>query len=159
VRYGLDLVSVRKYLSSLEQHITAVQAYGALLKVPDAQLFIHDESKWSDAEFPAYTRKFGQGIDDPTDFATAFLHHLHANAHHWQHWLIPNAAEPPTAIEMPEPYVREMVADWLGAGAVYNPDRNPQIWLNENAGRMLFHPITVQRLRYILPEVGLRWPS
>lgn len=157
-RYGLDVFAVRKYLTALEQHITAVQSYGFLLKVPGEQLYRHDASKWSDAEFPAYTRKFGLGLDDPEDFAAAFLHHLHSNAHHWQHWLIPNAAQPPTAIPIPENFVREMAADWLGAGAVYNPDRNPQAWLNQNAAQMLLHPVTTQHLRNILPEVGLRWP-
>lgn len=51
------------------------------------------------------------------------------------------------------------IADWLAAGATYNPDQNPQDWLNANANRMLFHPITVRSLGFILTKVGLQWPQ
>jgi hypothetical protein len=157
-QYNLDMAPVRQYLATLEKHVLLVEDFGRLLRVPEAQLAIHDESKWSAAEFPAYVRKYALNIDDKPDFERAFLHHLHHNPHHWQAYLIPSASPTPTTVEMPEPYIREMVADWLAAGAAYQPDQNPQDWLNANAARMLFHPATVQSLRFIVREAGMQWP-
>lgn len=156
-QFQMPVAAVAAYLTNLETHVYSVQTFGRLMRVPEEQLYIHDESKWSAAEFPAYVRKYAMGIDDKPDFERAFLHHLHHNPHHWQHWLLPNVASN-TAVDMPENYIREMVADWLGAGAAYNPDQNPQIWLNENFSRMIFSPQSEATLRAVLKEVGLQWP-
>ncbi|MGB7206086.1 MAG: DUF5662 family protein [Anderseniella sp.] len=157
MRYNLPLGPVQLYLNNLRSHVSAVQDAGKILRVPEEQLFEHDGSKWSDAEFLAYVRKHAMGEDNEDEFAAAFLHHLHANPHHWQHWLIPNTI--PTLIEMPENFVREMAADWWGAGIAYNNDPNMQPWLNDNADKILLHPVTEERLRQVLKEAGFRWPK
>jgi hypothetical protein len=67
-----------------------------------------------------------------------------------------NASQP---LPMPECYVREMVADWLGAGRAYTGtwDGLPE-WLKGNAGKMILHPDTVACLRRVLIELGYEVP-
>jgi len=79
--------------------------------------FIHDLSKYSRAEWRAYVDKFYPkckftGMDHlrvEGAFGKAWLHHIHMNAHHWEHWIIPGKEE---CLEIPEVYCKEMVADW-----------------------------------------------
>lgn len=71
----------------------------------------HDSSKWDDAEYPAYDAYF-YGYKDEDAFNRAWLHHIHRNGHHWQHWVIPMDDGGFEAVEMPEVCVWEMVADW-----------------------------------------------
>lgn len=77
----------------------------------------HDASKWSDEEFDAYATYFfaPEGKTNPEsvrNFNRAWLHHIHANPHHWQYWLIPKVEEENMAIEMPIEYIVEMICDW-----------------------------------------------
>lgn len=91
----------------------------------------HDKSKYDDAEYDAYDAYFYGGNRShqvAQDFNRAWLHHIHQNPHHWQHWVLieddpeeddqsendkkknyPNNILP---LEMPIPDVLEMVADW-----------------------------------------------
>lgn len=46
------------------------------------------------------------------DFNIAWLHHIHNNPHHWNHWIIQNDTDGVEVIRMPEKYAKEMVADW-----------------------------------------------
>lgn len=74
----------------------------------------HDLSKWSDEEYKAYDKYFygkekTQEIKD--NFNYAWLHHIHANPHHWQHWVLMNDEDGTHALEMPEEYVVEMFCD------------------------------------------------
>ncbi len=49
-------------------------------------------------------------------FDQAWLHHQHANPHHWQHWVLHEDSGALKLLDMPEHFIREMVADWAGAG-------------------------------------------
>ena len=87
--------------------------------------FIHDLSKYSRAEWKGYWHwfftdqghkfnggfawEFGVNEQYRKDFNAAWLHHIHVNAHHWEHWIIPGKEE---CLEIPEVYCKEMVADW-----------------------------------------------
>lgn len=84
------------------------------------QIEQHDASKNSIPEYAAYDdyfykRKSSRSSAVVNDFQEAFLMHIHANPHHWQHWvLIPDSSgEPHKAIFMPYDYVLEMVCDWF----------------------------------------------
>jgi len=91
---------------------------GRLLRVPLWRLVIHDYSKFSKAEWTPYANRFFGTEEEktlnPSEFHQAWLHHLHNNPHHWEHWITPTRPDDP--LRMPDNFVREMVADWLGAG-------------------------------------------
>ncbi len=49
-------------------------------------------------------------------FNAAWLHHIHANPHHWQHWIL-HQDDGRTIVLVPDnATVNEMIADWIGAG-------------------------------------------
>jgi len=79
----------------------------------------HDQSKWSAEEYDAYDDYFYGGNRSHQvveDFNRAWLHHIHHNPHHWQYWVLieddPENGEKLKPIEMPVPYILEMIADW-----------------------------------------------
>ena len=75
---------------------------------------MHDLSKEGIEEYKAYERYFYS--DNKTDkikedFDYAWLHHIHANPHHWQHWILKHDDEPEEVLEMPIKYAIEMICD------------------------------------------------
>lgn len=135
------------------------------LGVPLWRALIHDWSKLTPAEWGPYVRRFygGRGgvLDktaDPQEFKDAWRHHWERNPHHWEYWLgVHTRHIPPgqAAYPMPDTYVREMVADWYGAGmAQGKPDI--QGWYEANKDRMLLAPETrcqAERLLATLPPL------
>lgn len=161
---------IRNYAANLEAHITNVQIAGQALRplgeIPAAQLAIHDFSKYSVTEFPAYARKFFPG-DNPVnpetieqDFALAWLHHIHASPHHWNHWIFPDWFTPKDtnveegAMEMPEVFVLEMIADWIGANKTYTGSWSMEKWLGSNMHKIRLHSNTAQYVRECLIRLG-----
>jgi len=45
-------------------------------------------------------------------------------------------------LEMPEKYVKEMVADWMGAGRAITGRWECQEWYEKNKGKMILHKWT-----------------
>ena len=130
----------RWYARKLLTHIEAVKTAGRMLGINETQLLIHDSSKFLEQEFVPYARyfhhqEFNSFSIEPVigvvrkDFNTAWLHHLHRNPHHWQHWLMPVTNDPQ---KMPENYALEMIADWMGAGLAYTATWDMTDWLKEN---------------------------
>ena len=95
---------------------------------------VHDLSKFLPSEFIPYANFFyGNKGDDikkgrnstgyykPTDtgdkkFDWAWLLHQKRNKHHWQYWVLPEDEEGIKIFEIEEPYLTEMICDWIGAG-------------------------------------------
>lgn len=85
---------------------------------------VHDVSKLYASEFFAYANYFyakppcmGVRLKKILDkFDCAWLRHQHRNKHHWQHWVLLNDDGNTVVVPMPKRYVKEMVADWIGAG-------------------------------------------
>ena len=77
----------------------------------------HDASKYETEEYDAYDNYFygrNRSHQVVEYFNKAWLHHIHNNPHHWQHWILIND-DPKlgnTYIEMPRKYVIEMICDW-----------------------------------------------
>lgn len=78
------------------------------------QLNLHDSSKYSDEEFQAYDNYFyGKQTEEVKEkFNYAWLHHIHNNPHHWQHWVLINDDDGTVGLEMPKADVYEMICDW-----------------------------------------------
>lgn len=74
---------------------------------------MHDRSKYSDEEYTPYLNYFygtkTKAVE--AEFNYAWLHHIHANPHHWQHWVLKHDDEPEEALDMPYDYIVEMVCD------------------------------------------------
>lgn len=81
---------------------------------------IHDQSKYDKEEYDAYDAYFYGNIQRPPEVQSAFdkawLHHIHLNPHHWQHWVLleddPNLGSFGKMLDMPDEYIYEMIADW-----------------------------------------------
>lgn len=144
---------------SLEQHISYVQEAGKRLGVNPSQLKIHDESKWSIEEFSAYAEHFFGG-GAPDKFANAWLHHIHHNPHHWQHWIFPDGHTPKYSdvengvVRMPDHYALEMVADWMGASMAYTGSWDMSEWLIEHIPKIRVHSKTAEYLIGVLDQHG-----
>jgi len=142
-----------KYFWLTLKHKWFVFKTGRKLKVPLWRLIIHDWTKFLPSELPHYQRQFFGSKDDPAGFMECWLHHQNHNPHHWEYW-IPrtghNRCVPPfpdnNPIPMPDWAVREMVADWMGAGRAYEgkyPDPHNWTWLNKK------YPEIKNRLAYV----------
>lgn len=77
----------------------------------------HDYSKESQEEYDAYDDYFYGGNRSfavVRDFDFAWLHHIHNNPHHWQHWVLINddPENGTVGLDMPAKYIIEMICDW-----------------------------------------------
>lgn len=77
----------------------------------------HDASKTDTEEYDAYDKYFYGGnrsYQVVQDFNYAWLHHIHNNPHHWQHWVLinDNPEEGEIIMDMPYKFILEMICDW-----------------------------------------------
>lgn len=148
-----------RFYETLILHIACVQEAGVKLGVPHDQLVVHDMSKFSPDEFNAYAMHF-QGGGAPDEFALAWLHHLHFNEHHWQHFMFPDGFSPKGSrveagvIPMPKHFALEMLADWQGASKAYTGSDDMNDWLWKNIPRISLHSTTAKFVRETLRSLG-----
>lgn len=139
------------YLRRLLTHKYYVWVAGRWLGVAWWQLFIHDASKFSRAEFMPYARYFpDRKPEHKADFKVAWRHHLENNPHHWDHWVLEDGWIRP----MPAHFVREMLADWLGAGRAYTGKWDLTDWLANAGPGFKMHSDTKAMLRLMLARNG-----
>ena len=155
-----------KYLWYVVRHRWFVFVECCKLGIP-WQGLVHDLSKFRPSEFFPYARHFhGAGAKEwrdktgyykPTDtgdaaFDIAWFLHQKRNAHHWQYWLFPADPGHMKVLRIPDRYVKEMVADWRGAGrAQHRPD--VLAWYAANKGKMVIHQ---ESQNYVEKLLGLR---
>ena len=168
-----------EFLKSLMTHKWYVFQAGLKTGVPIWRLIIHDWQKFTHWEFKAYAQNFFVSDEFKNDetmdafakysitenapfghfvkerFALAWLHHENTAPHHWGYW-IPRSGKYTGAFPMPETYVREMVADWMGASKAYTGSWNMATWLAENGMSMdsKMHRDTVRLVWVVLEDVG-----
>jgi hypothetical protein len=111
------------------------------LRVPLLGAF-HDLSKFRPDEWVPYLRYFygSQTKEAKQDFDMAWLRHIHRNKHHWQHWVLNLDDGGQKVLEIPERYLREMLADWRGASRAVNGEDNVREWYEERRDGILMHP-------------------
>lgn len=134
------------------------------LGVPLHQAILHDWTKFLPCEWFPYATWFYHPDNEiwsdwyeaerKAAFNRAWLHHQNANPHHWQYWLlIEDDTGVPAALEMPDRFIREMVADWYGAGmAMGKPDLWG--WYTKNADGMTLTRKTRCRVVTLLRYLG-----
>lgn len=146
-----------KYLRYLVKHKWFVMRecfkHGIVL-----QGILHDISKLTPEEFFPYANFFygtqrvetkdQNGYYKPVDtgdskFDFAWLLHCKRNKHHWQWWVVPNENGGSKTLPIPEPYLTEMLCDWIGAGKAqghFSPTEDPywnvRNWYNANKERI-----------------------
>jgi len=151
------------YLQYVLRHKWFVFLAGLKTGAPLWRLIIHDWSKFLPCEWGPYVRSFynrdGSKRDwktrdpwDKVEFDWAWNHHQKSNDHHWQYWLLTNDSDDPKhrPLMMPEECVREMVADWMGAGRAITGKWDALNWYGQNQGKILLHELTRSQVREIL---------
>lgn len=140
-----------RYLWLTIKHKWFVFLAGLATKAPLWRLLIHDWSKFTLAEAPYYGRQFFGAADEPYGFSCAWNHHQKTNPHHWEYWVMVSGHnrggyEDGCALRMPQGYVREMVADWLGASRAYEGVWPTSLetwpWWQDNFDRLRLHSDT-----------------
>ena len=121
---------------------------------------IHDWSKFTPGEWFAYVKTFyapdgtKKGMRVETEeFNQAWNLHQKRQPHHWQHFSLLKDNGKVLSLEMPEKYVREMVADWIGAGWAITGKREVKSWYEKNKEKMTLHPNTRVLVERILSQV------
>lgn len=142
------------YFKYVVRHKLYVFKAGLKLKAPLWKLIIHDWSKFLPSEFFPYAEWFygwnGKSwYDAPKDdpqkelqqksFDLAWNYHQKRNPHHYQFWTVINDKGDIKSLEMPEEYVREMVADWIGAGMAINGKNDVKDWYLKNRDAIKLH--------------------
>jgi hypothetical protein len=163
------LVHHFKYLSYVTRHKWFVLVAGLRTHAPLWRLLIHDWSKFLPSEWFAYANYFYNppiAVTDPYGlrrdkqsraFDVAWLHHQHANPHHWQHWILREDSGDVKILEMPEHFVREMIADWMGAGRAITGKWEAGEWYWKNRKKIVLHDSTRRDVEILLcVHAGLR---
>lgn len=99
-------------------------------------LWIHDLSKFSANEvfgYAMYNRETGSGKDQ---FEKAWHHHKMHNPHHPEYWLNPNRSGELEPMPIPNIYILEMIADWMGASETYGTPLEE--WAKKNLSKFKF---------------------
>lgn len=113
----------------------------------------HDQSKYSKEEYIPYCQYFyGENRTKAVEnnFDAAWLHHQHANPHHWQHWVLREDDGDLKLIKIPFEYIIEMICDWWSFS--WNKNNLYEIfdWYDENKSKMLLHDLTRTLVEEIL---------
>lgn len=162
-----------RFLHATIVHKWHVYHAGRRLGVGRWQLLIHDLSKFRPTEFVPYGKFFYSkpgaswlkaDIDQSfkMQMREGWLRHIQRNPHHWQYWCLINGASvvashgttvetnPIEALPMPRRYVREMLADWMGAGRAYQGEFPKSVadwkWWHENKDNIILHPSSREHL-------------
>lgn len=119
----------------------------------------HDNSKDTKEEYAAYDRYWYGGNKSFAvvhEYDIAWLHHIHNNPHHWQHWVFFKHDDPMetiTVFEMPLNYILEMLCDWWSFGFESGDLSEIFTWYDERKEYIKFNESTRKCVEGILREM------
>lgn len=156
----------QKYDEYLEKHRQAVKkayqwiaAYIPELTDVEAtrNIEFHDMSKNTPDEYTPYDNYF-YGEQTPAiieAFNRAWLMHIHRNPHHWQYWVLINdePKEGTILIEMPYPYIIEMICDWWAFSWIKGDLSEMFAWYKDHADYIKMHNNTRSIVEEILEMI------
>lgn len=129
---------------------------GVELGVPLLSLILHDWDKFTPRMFIAYARCFRKPngekqYEESDEFSYTWNRHQKINKHHWQSSLLTWDRGDTVALPMDENDIKEMVADWIGAGRAYG-STDTVAWYLERIGtpKLVLHPRTQNRVEELL---------
>ena len=121
----------------------------------------HDDTKWTPSEWNAYDVYFYGGNRSAKvveDFNYAWLHHIHHQPHHWQHWILfeddPEYRVPYRTLEIPKEYVIEMICDWWSFSWTKGDLTEIFSWYDDHKKTMILHPKTRKLVEDIISKIG-----
>ena len=162
-----------RYLNYIIRHKWFVFVAGVKIGVPLHLLLFHDWSKFKPSEWRAYRNYFYRkdteeglraisefgvaeaapyGFFQKDRFNIAWLHHQRRNKHHWQYWLLHQDDGSEFPVSMPMRYIREMVADWAGAGKAITGKWEVAAWYEENMKKIIVRCSTRLAIENILVQ-------
>ena len=156
-----NAIPTMKNLMLTIKHKWFVFLAGRKLGVKLWRLIKHDWSKFLPSELPHYGRQFFGDKDQGLSFALCWTRHQNRHEHHWEYW-VPRTSHSGGGFKDNEPLpmtvqaVREMVADWMGAGRAYNnqwPDPDNWTWVLENMPEMRLHRFTKVKIRRAIERI------
>ena len=115
----------------------------------------HDQSKYDKEEYDAYDKYFygTKTKEVEKEFNYAWLHHIHQNLHHWQHWVLVNDDEGTYALEMPKEFVYEMICDWWSFSHKTGNLYEIFDWYKAHSKKMILHENTRKLVEEILDKI------
>ena len=139
------------------------------LRVPLWRAIVHDWTRYLPVEWGACAHTFfnedgtrkdirkspsydPNNAGDVSDFTLAWIHHQ-KNKHHWQAWVSIGDKGSLKPFPIPETYVREMIADWIGAGTAISGEKDPRPWYEKNKQKMILHSETRKKTEELLLEL------
>ena len=143
------------YLKYMIRHKWWVMVAGRKVGASLWLTIIHDHSKFRYTEWNVYAQTFytpdgKKQYDGSPEFLKAWLEHIHRNKHHWQYWILRSDNGKTEALEMPDKYIREMVADWMGAGKASTGEWECAKWYMTNKHKIILAPYTKALVENIL---------
>ena len=121
---------------------------------PYANYFYGKNIKWSDL---AGDQKNHVAYSDTEEYWKSRFNHawnLHQKRarHHWQFWVLINDNDhlKYCQLDIPEKYLREMVADWWGAGKAITGNWDALSWYHTNKDEILVSDSTRNRVEDLL---------
>ena len=143
--------NVKKAFEFLKKH-KIITGEDCNLSKAEKQINQHDFSKWCDAEYTAYDKYFygEKTAKVKEDFDLAWLHHQHANPHHWQHWVLVNDDDGSRALEMPKETAVEMICDWMSFSIKVNKLDEVLKWYDAHTKTIILHKETKKFVEKIL---------
>lgn len=131
------------YFQYMLRHKWRVFRVGLEIGVPLRRLILHDWSKFTLNEWPAYVEKFYSDRPAPrVEWQRALVHHYRRNDHHPEYWVLFGSPVP-----MPEICWREMVADWR---SFHDSWDSLQEWYEQGDERARLHSETCQKVELFL---------
>lgn len=119
-------------------------------KVPDADNYYE-----LTPEYDAYANYFyGKQTQDVKDaFDRAWLAHIHANPHHWQHWVLHNDTDGTKILDMPYVFIIEMIADHWSFSWKSNNLYEIFKWYDKNKSMIMMSDKTRKTYEHILEKI------
>lgn len=156
----------QQYTAYIVDHVNYVQqAFDWLVShnlidyetLPKCHIAEHDLSKYTEDEYDAYDKYFyGNGRkpeEVKNNFNYAWLHHIHNNPHHWQHWVLINDEDGTIALEMPQEYIYEMLSDWWAFSFKKGDLKEIFKWYDSHKANMMLHKNTKKLIEELLEKI------
>lgn len=122
-------------------------------KIPDAEKYYE-----LTCEYDAYADYFyGEQTEEVKEaFDKAWLAHIHANPHHWQHWMLQNDEDGLRLLDMPYVFIIEMICDHWSFSWKNDDLREIFTWYEQNKNGILFSTKTREIYESILDKVRVK---
>ena len=147
----------KKYEDYLSEHIDNVKTCMSFM-LPNVPRIAndHDLSKFSEEEYSAYDKWFyGEKTDEAKrEFDLAWLHHIHNNPHHWNHWVLVEGKDNFKLLDMPDEYIYEMVADWGSFALKAGRGQELLDWYESHKDKMLLSDRTRKSVEFLVPYLA-----